>query len=120
MTWPGQDLWRPYVGLVAWLPRDHYDPGDPHDGRPTVVIKVLPAERACIVVTRTSGVYTVCRGDVVHQPDAALGCERQGWWQAGRACRVLFSAYEDEDTRKYAKLDDKTFDRIKRAYEEQQ
>jgi len=80
MTWPGMELWRPYVGLVAWLPRDYYNPSDPKAGRPVVVIKVLSGERACIVVTRTSDIETIRRGDIVHQSDAALGCDRPGWW----------------------------------------
>ena|SRR5258708_22050214 len=119
MTWPGLDLWRPYVGLVAWLPRDHYDPGDPHEGRPAVVIKVVAAEMVCIVVTRTSDIQCVRAGDVVHQQDTDLGCDRQGWWQPHRFCRVLFSAFDDEDVIVYKKLDDELLVRITRLYEEQ-
>ena len=82
------------------------------------MVRLLAVERACIVVTRTSDVATVRRDDIVHQPDATLGCERQGWWQPRRAYRVLFSAYDDEDTCIYKKLDDETLGRIMSAYEE--
>ena len=118
MTWPGNDLWRPYVGLVARLSRDHYNPGDQHARRPTVVVKVLAIERVCIVVTRTSDNTTVRRGDVAHHADANVGCDRPGWWQPRRAYRVSFSAYDDEDTCIYKKLDEETLDRVMRAYEE--
>jgi hypothetical protein len=122
MTWPGLSLWIPSVGLVAWLPRAHYDPSDPHAGRPAVVIKVLPVEKVCIAVTRTSAIETIgrSRGDVLHQEDPAFGCDRQGWWQARRPHRVQFSAFTDEETVRYEqKLDMKTLDAIIRAYEEQ-
>jgi hypothetical protein len=119
MTWPGMDRWRPFVGLVAWLPRDYYNPGDPHLGRPVVVIKLIPGERACIVVTRTSDLTTVARGDIIHQPDPDLGCEKLGWWQAKHTYRVYFSAFDDEDVQKYTKIDDDILSRIIQAYEEQ-
>lgn len=119
MTWPGIDLWRPYVGLVAWLPRDHYNPDDPHSGRPTVVLKVLAAERVCIVVTRTTSIQAVRPTDVMHEPDPELGCDHKGWWQAFRVYRVPFSAYDDEDVIIYKKLDDELLIRITRIYEGQ-
>ena len=118
MTWPGNDLWIPVVGLVVYLPREHYNPDDPHIGRPAVVIKVLRADRTCTVVTRTSSVEAVGPGDILHQADAALGCEKQGWWQPRRIYRVLFSAFDDEETQKYTKLDQDTLEKVIRAYEE--
>jgi hypothetical protein len=119
MTWLGVPLWRPYIGLVAWLPRDHYNPSDPHDGRPAVVIKVLTHERVCIVVTRTSDGAACRRGDVMHDVNPAFGCDRKGWWQPHHAYRVLFTAYDDEDVRKYGgKLDEDVLQRIILAYEE--
>ncbi|SRR6266568_3155561 len=117
MTWPGLPIWLPYVGLVAWLAREHYDPTDPKAGRLVVVVKVMRVERACVVMTRTSEVAAVRRGDVVHQSDAGLGCDRQGWWQPWRVRRVLVSAFDDEDTIIYTKLDDDTLACVMRAYE---
>ena len=122
MTWPGMNLWIPTVGLVAWLPRDHYDPNDPHAGRLAVVIKVFQVEKVCIVITRTSDIGTIGRGrgDVLHQADPAFDCDHQGWWQAHRPHRVLFSTFTDEEVRRFdQKLDKDTLDRIIRAYEEQ-
>jgi hypothetical protein len=120
MTWPGQRMWIPYVGLVARLPREHYDPSDGHKGRPVVVIKVMSAERACTVLTRTTEVAVVRHYDVAHQIDLSVGCDHQGWWQVRRAYRVLFSAFEDEDVEIYQRLDDDTLTRVLRAYEERQ
>ena len=74
MTWPGLIRKQPYRGLTAWLPRDYYDPGDPHAGRPAVVIKVLQVEKACIVVTRTSQNTVPHRGDIYHDADPKLPC----------------------------------------------
>jgi hypothetical protein len=118
MTWPGLQSWIPYVGLVAWLPRDYYNPSDPHTRRPTVVVKVMRPERACIVVTRTTEVAAVRPYDVAHEPDMGVGCDRQGWWQPRRAYRVLFSVYQDEDVEIYKQLDGGTLTRVLRAYEE--
>jgi hypothetical protein len=100
------------------MPRDYYNPADPKSGRPTVVVRVLQAERACILFTRTSEVGVVRRDDVLHGPDAALGCDTRGWWQPWRVHRVSFSAYDDENTIKYSKLDAETLERVVRAYQE--
>jgi len=118
MTWPGQRLWIPYVGLVSKLPRDHYDPSDPHKGRPAVVVKVMQTERACMVVTRTTEVGVVRPYDIVHQIDLSVGCDHQGWWQVRRDYRVLFSAFDDEDVEIYQTLDNDTLTQVLRAYEE--
>lgn len=118
MTWPGQKLWQPYVGLVAVLPRDYYDERDEHARRPTVVVRVLPVERVCIVVTRTSQLLVPHRQDIWHDKDVELLCDRQGWWQPWRSYRVDFAAYDDEEVGPHAKMGGELLDRIIRAYEE--
>jgi hypothetical protein len=119
MVWPGLTLWRPPIGFIAWLPREHYDPGDQKDGRPTVVIKYIEAERACWVVGRTTSMRALHGGDVVHQrvPETP-GLDKVGWWQAWRPYRVLYSAYDDPDVIEYAKLDENTLQQVIKKYME--
>jgi hypothetical protein len=118
MTWPGLNRKQPYSGLAAWLPRDHYNLADPHAGRPAVVIKVLQVEKACIVVTRTSQRTVNHRGDIYHEADPKLPCcDRPGWWQPGRAYRVSFAAYDDEETGEFATMESALLNRIIAAYE---
>jgi hypothetical protein len=109
---------RPYLGLVVRLPREYYDARDEHAGRPTVVVKVMPAERACIVVTRTSQTRVDHRGDIYHAADPKLPCcDMQGWWQPRRHYRVNFAAYDDEEIGEFATMDSALLDRIIAAYE---
>lgn len=117
MTWPGLSVWRPYVGLVTWLPREYYNERDPHAGRPTVVVRVLPVERTCIVITRTSDKMVSHIGDIWHDADPALFCDSQGWWQPRRAHRVDFAVYDDEELGEFAKMDPELLARIIAAYE---
>lgn len=118
MTWPGQRLWQPYEGLVAVLPHDYYNPRDRHARRPTVVVRVLPADRKCLVVTRTSDPLTNHADDIWHDKDLALLCDRQGWWQPWRVHRVDFGAYDDEDTKPHVKMTGDLLARIIAAYRE--
>ncbi|WP_435125950.1 hypothetical protein [Micromonospora tulbaghiae] len=118
MTWPGQRVWRPPVGLVAVLSRDYYNPRDPHARRPTVVVRVLPADRACLVVTRTSDTMVAHSKDIWHDKDPELLCDRQGWWQPRRVHRVDFGAYDDEDTKPHVIMSGDLLDRIIAAYQE--
>lgn len=118
MTWPGLRQWQPHLGLVAWLPRDYYDERDGHAGRPTVVVKVLQVERACIVVPRTSQLGNRHRDDIFHPADPALACcDRPGLWQPWRWRRVDFAAYDDEETGERGKMDEELLTRIIGAYE---
>jgi hypothetical protein len=104
--------------LVVRLPRDYYNPGDEHLGRPAVVVKVDVPGRGCVVVTRTTQREWISGRDVYHDIDVSVGCDRVGWWQPWRPARVTFAAFEDPDVTWYQRLDDKTFDKILKKYEE--
>jgi hypothetical protein len=118
MTWPGQRLWRPPVGLVAVLPRDYYNERDPHARRPTVVVRILPADGVCLVVTRTSDATVAHSRDIWHEKDPELLCDRPGWWQPWRVQPVFFGAYDDEDTKPHVIMSGNLLDRIIAAYQE--
>ncbi len=118
MTWPGLRRWRPYVGLVVRLPRDYYDEHDGHAGRPTVVVKVIQVERACIVVPRTSQLGSKHRDDIFHPADPALSCcDQPGLWQPWRSHRVDFAAYDDDELDEFETMDQGLLSRIIEAYE---
>jgi hypothetical protein len=118
MTWPGLMMKRPYRGLVVWLPREYYNAHDRHAGRPTVVVKVMSPERACIVMTRTSQTDVSHHEDIYHDADPKLPCcDKPGWWQPRRLYRVTFAAYNDEEIGEFATMDDVLLDRITAAYE---
>ncbi|MEU4159239.1 hypothetical protein [Actinoplanes sp. NPDC026670] len=118
MTWPNMQLFQPYLGLVTKLPRDSYDERDPHEGRPTVVIRVLRAERKVIVVTRTSQLQNKRAGDIYHDADPALPCcTEPGLWQPRRFYRVPFAVYDDPELGVFAKMDEKLLARITEAWE---
>jgi hypothetical protein len=117
MTWPGQRLWRPYVGLVTVLPREYYNEFDDHGRRPTVVVRVLSVERVCIVVTRTSQLGVPHHRDIWTDKDLDLLCDRQGWWQPWRSHRVNFAAYDDPEVGRHATMPEELLARIIYAYE---
>lgn len=118
MTWPGLAMRQPYLGLVVWLPREYYDPQDPHTGRPTVVVKMMKAERACIVMTRTSQTNVPHHGDIYHPADPKLPCcDMPGWWQPRRLHRVPFAIYDDREIGEFATMDGVLLDRITAAFE---
>jgi hypothetical protein len=96
------------------MPRDLYDPHDPHAGRPTVVVAIREKAGEADIVTRTTDVPQ--RHDVSHPADSNHpSCDELGFWQPRRRYSVPLSTWDDPDVTREGLLTEDVFNQILRV-----